>query len=66
MEGYAFLFRENRLPELHYCGPDASLDTDINDQATSMSLWPLWQYRHNGHIRDVAIVAIAAIVDPGH
>ena len=31
--------------------------------ASSMSLWPLWPH---GHIRDMAIVAIIAIVGPGH
>ena len=34
--------------------------------ASSMSLWPVWQYRHNGRIRDMAKAAIEAIVDPGH
>ena len=34
--------------------------------ASSMAIWQLWQYCHNGHIRDMAIVAIDAIVDPGH
>ena len=47
-------------------GPDASLDTHINGPDQLWRLWQLWPYRHNGHIRDMAIAAIDAIVEPGH
>ena len=53
---------QNWLQRLKSWATDASLDTHIYvlDQ-----LWQLWPYRHNGRIKDIAIVAIDAIVDPG-
>ena len=51
---------------LIYWGPDASLDTHIESFDQLWRLWQLWPYRQNGHIRDMAIVAINAIVEPGH
>ena len=53
---------QNWLQRLKSWATDASLDTHIYvlDQ-----LWQLWPYRHNGRIKDIAIVAIDAIVDQG-
>ena len=63
-----FLFLPLKLinRKLQSRGPDASLDTHIDCLDQLWRLWQLWPYRHNGHIRVMAIAAIDAIVEPGH
>ena len=50
-------FRQDWFGDCHSRGPNASLDTNID------GLWPLWEYCHNGHTRDIAKVAIYTIVN---
>ena len=58
-------FMQNWLQRLKSWATDDSLDTHIDGLDQLWRLWQLWPYRHNGHIRDMAIVAIDAIVNQG-